>query len=139
MISYYLQQRHSLFKEVVQQKHQNEQKANILKSIALTDGKGLCVKRLPKTFQRQGNHGWYIALPDLESIADNNEYPARSNLLLYENDDLLQPAHSLHEDIQDRGEGRYSHWKDYLYFSTSNGSDPNKNGCTYRVIYVVSN
>jgi len=134
---YYLQQRLSLFEKVVLvlQEQQNEQKIKLLRTIALTDGRGLRVRKLPKRFQRQGKYGWYIALPGLESLADNAENPTRSTLLLYENDNLLQPAHSLHNDIWNSGEGCYSHWKDNLYFSTSDGSDPNTNGRQYKVMF----
>jgi hypothetical protein len=46
--------------------------------------------------------------------------------------------HSLHEDIRRRGTGRFSHWGDCIYFSTSDGSDPNLNGRLYRLIYPQS-
>ncbi len=54
-----------------------------------------------------------------------------SRLQLLENGRLLGPAHSSHADIRDKGGGRFSHWGDYLYFSTSDGTDPRTNGRTY--------
>src|ERR1700730_2078962 len=55
-----------------------------------------------------------------------------SNLKLRENGLLLGPAHSQHADIRSHGGGRFSHWNDVLYFSTSDGTDPRANGrsCT---------
>jgi hypothetical protein len=54
-----------------------------------------------------------------------------SNLELRENGLLLGAAHSAHEDIRSQGGGRFSHWYDYLYFSTSDGTDPRVNGRAY--------
>jgi arylsulfatase A-like enzyme len=45
----------------------------------------------------------------------------------------LGPAHSPHEDVREQGSGRYSHWKGRLFFSTSDGSDPNTNGRSYAI------
>jgi hypothetical protein len=39
--------------------------------------------------------------------------------------------HCTHDDIRREGAGRYSHWGDTLYFSTSDNTDPNRNGRAY--------
>jgi FkbM family methyltransferase len=80
---------------------------------------------------------WMVPLPNLKNEADDEENRARSGLLLFEDEHMLEPAHSLHDDIRARGNGRYSHWKDLLYLSTSDGSDPNTNGRRYSVLYVT--
>jgi len=80
---------------------------------------------------------WMVPLPNLKNEADNEENPARSALLLFEDENMLEPAHSLHEEIRASGDGRYSHWKDFLYFSTSDGSDPNTNRRRYSILYVT--
>jgi FkbM family methyltransferase len=80
---------------------------------------------------------WTAQLKDLVSMADHDDAPYRSVLLLYENDKLLLPAHTPHDDIRTLGGGRYSHWAETLYFSTSDGSDPNTNGCRYHIMYMV--
>jgi len=54
-----------------------------------------------------------------------------SKLRLYEDNGRLGPSCTIHFDIEQHGAGRYSHWKNYLYFSTSDGSDPNTNGRLY--------
>jgi hypothetical protein len=61
-------------------------------------------------------------------MSDSN---GRSNLKLLENENPLGPAHSLHDHIRSLGMGRYSHWGGYIYFSTSDNSDPRTNGRTY--------
>ena len=76
-------------------------------------------------------------LPGLRKLADSQEHPMRSTLLLYENGVLLEPAHAIHAEIRGIGAGRYSHWNDFLYFSTSDGSDPNSNGRVYQVVYLT--
>ena len=57
--------------------------------------------------------------------------PARSTLRLFEGSTELKPAHTLHDEIRQKGGGRFSHWGEGLYFSTSDGSDPRRNGRTY--------
>jgi hypothetical protein len=54
-----------------------------------------------------------------------------SNLELKEDGRPLGPAHSQHADIRAKGRGRFSHWSDSLYFSTSDGTDPRMNGRAY--------
>jgi hypothetical protein len=56
-----------------------------------------------------------------------------SNLQLREDGVLLGPAHAMHDDIRVLGHGRFSHWHDTLYFSTSDGTDPRSNGRAYTV------
>ena len=70
----------------------------------------------------------------------------RSPLVLRENGTPLGPAHSGHNAIEEIGEGRYSHWLDdsrppreYLYFSTSDNSDPRSNGRRYSVSLADEN
>jgi SAM-dependent methyltransferase len=48
---------------------------------------------------------------------------------------LSGPANSLHEDIRKTGRGRYSFWHQYIYFSTSDNSDPLNNGRIYEIVY----
>jgi hypothetical protein len=66
-------------------------------------------------------------------VATDSPDGSPSSLRLYENGQLLGPAHSPHSDIRERGQGRYSHWNGHLWFSTSDSSDPRANGRTYTV------
>jgi len=79
-----------------------------------------------------GPEGLHLSKPD---YLDHNNV---SRLVLLEDDKPLGPDHSGHKDIEDVGKGRYSHWIDdrnteYVYFSTSDNSDPRKNGRIYSV------
>jgi hypothetical protein len=57
---------------------------------------------------------------------------ARSPVLIYEEGRQLGPAHSNFADISKLGHGRFSYWTDQGFlFSTSDGSDPNRNGRRY--------
>lgn len=88
--------------------------------------------RIEPPFRPSGAHGWIADLPPgLDAATDGNEEPYRCRLKLYEDGLLLGPAHAVHQEIQKSGDGAYSFWGDFLYFSTSDGSDPNQNGRTY--------
>ena len=62
---------------------------------------------------------------------DSGTQPTISTLKLYENGRELSPAHAPHADIRNSGRGRYSHWGDVLYFSSSDNTDPRTNGRKY--------
>jgi len=54
---------------------------------------------------------------------------------LYEDGQLLGPADALHAVIGTRGGGRFSLWNDgFLYFSSSDNSDPRTNGRQYTLV-----
>jgi hypothetical protein len=69
------------------------------------------------------------------TVGDSNDEPRRSQLQLLESGIPLGPPHALHDDIRRSGEGRYSHWGETLFFSTSDNSDPNTNGRTYHACF----
>ena len=74
------------------------------------------------------------------SVALPNRFTRKRNegtgLSVYENGRRLDHPHSMHEDIRTLGQGRFSHWDDRLYFSTSDNSDPITNGRRYEVVEV---
>lgn len=75
-----------------------------------------------------------LGLGALWSIAaDSNSDPRASTLKLYENGVLLGPAHSTLADIRAHGHGAYSHWEKWLFFSSSDGTDPRANGRVYTI------
>ena len=75
------------------------------------------------------------ALPEFCPSHPSDREDVRSNLRLYEDGREIGPPHASHQDIRDRGGGRYSHWGHAVYFSSSDGSDPLTNGRSYRVQY----
>ncbi|GEM_PF-1064092 len=151
---YYLQQRHLLLEENITQEYiiqeNSEREAEFakaasareaellgyLRSYAVAGEKSLKRTLLKEPYLLESGLCWAVTLVDFLSIADSEEHPRRSTLLLYEDDKLLQPSHAVHEDIRSLGGGRYSHWNEALFFSTSDGSDPNTNGREYRIVYT---
>ncbi len=71
-------------------------------------------------------------------ISDSMRNNRASKLILYEDGIPLGPAHSLHQNIREIGEGRYSHWINTIYFSTSENSNPNTNNKEYKIQYQLS-
>jgi pectate lyase len=82
----------------------------------------------------------YTATLTLERLADcadeNPEKKAnQSECVLLEDGKPLSGVHSPHSDIRTIGKGKYSHWtKGTIYFSTSDNSDPRKNGRKYTLV-----
>lgn len=75
--------------------------------------------------------------PLLSSEGDTLYQPTRSGATLFENGSRLGPPHTVHGAIRGTGLGRYSHWSDTLYFSTSDNSDPRTNGRRYDIDTVA--
>ena len=85
----------------------------------------------PKTIVEHGGYSWAVKTADLFEEGDTVEHPRRSHLLLFENGVPLGPAHSDHASIRELGGGRFSHWGEWLYFSSSENLPPNRNACSY--------
>jgi pectate lyase len=73
----------------------------------------------------------YKVYSDLGSPGDSESNPSASTLRIFENGKELGPGHSLHADIRAKGKGLFSHWAGNLYFSSSDNTDPRKNGRKY--------
>jgi len=71
------------------------------------------------------------ATPWLIAYSDGPAHEQRSTVRLFENGKPLGPAHALHDLIRTNGTGAFSHWNDWVIFSTSDNSDPRKNGRHY--------
>lgn len=94
-------------------------------------------------FRREIGHCWVVnfaaqgsSLPDwLRTMGDDEINPKRSSVRMFEQLSghtlELLPAHSPHAQIRTVGSGRFSHWKQDLYFSSSDNTDPNENGRRY--------
>jgi len=91
------------------------------------------VRTLDGPFRREGGHCWTWQ-PRREIPQGDSGVSQDSSLLILENERALGPAHAVHDDIRTNGGGRYSHWGPQLYWSTSDNSDPNTNGRTYRAV-----
>jgi hypothetical protein len=73
-------------------------------------------------------------VPLLTSESDEPADPNRSDYLLTEAGEPIGEPHSLHSDIREKGGGRWSHWGQCVYFSSSDGSDPRLNGREYALV-----
>jgi hypothetical protein len=79
----------------------------------------------------------FIVYGNYGTQPDNTNFPSVSKLQLYEDGRPLGPGHSIHQDIQMLGLGRFSHWANVdgsfesVRFSTSDNSDPRANSRTY--------
>lgn len=70
-----------------------------------------------------------------ELIHDSEADPVASHLKLFEDGEALGPPHAPHRWIRGKGGGFYSHWGGgKIYFSTSDNTDPNKNGRRYHAV-----
>lgn len=77
-----------------------------------------------------GGYGYKI-IGNFGTQSDSNENMNASSLRLYENGVELQSPHNYHVDIREEGGGLYSHFGKALHFSTSDNTDPRRNGRTY--------
>jgi hypothetical protein len=85
-------------------------------------------------FTHLGEHMYGTRVADLVTAADTNSRPARSPLVLLEDGLPIAPAHALHAVVREKGAGSYSHWEDWLLFSSSENSDPRVNGRRYSIV-----
>lgn len=67
---------------------------------------------------------WVVRLPEGVPPGDSNAEPTRSSLAVLEEGRTVGPGHAEHQRIITEGGGRYSHWGDTLYLSTSDGAPP---------------
>lgn len=72
----------------------------------------------------------YVARLDRRLISDLD---GQSRLRLFENGLELPHPHSVQDDIRSLGGGRYSHWGDAVFFSSSDNTDSSANGRRYSV------
>lgn len=64
-------------------------------------------------------------------LGDQADKPPHSDLRVLEDGRALSPARALHAAIRKQGAGAFSHWKDHVFFSSSDNSDPRTNRRSY--------
>lgn len=79
-------------------------------------------------------HCWTARLPVEVDAGDSVAAPHRSSLRVLEDGRPLGPGHSEHQRIIVEGGGRYSHWGDTLYFSSSDGASPLASARAFQVL-----
>ena|ERR1700760_323592 len=92
--------------------------------------------QLRRPFRQMKHAHSYAAIVNRPDFVPDSE-TFQSGLLLYEDGKLIGPPHAAFNDIAQQGGGRYLYTADRqftLIFSTSDNSDPNTNGRSYRVV-----
>jgi hypothetical protein len=82
-------------------------------------------------FAPAGGLAWTCALAGAGVCGDTADRPIRSPLVVLEDGRPLGPPHADHDAIRAHGGGAFSHWGAALVMSTSDGTDPNRNGRRY--------
>lgn len=88
----------------------------------------------PKQILPETGKAFAYQTPQLATEADMVEQTTRSPYFLMEDGKMLSPAHALHDEIRKNGNGRWSHWGQNIYFSSSDGSDPRQNNRKYTLV-----
>jgi hypothetical protein len=101
---------------------------------SLAYAKAFLIEQARHQPEAETGHCWILDGIPAEWPSDRD---GSSSVRLLENGKLLGPAHCNHSDLRNLGEGRYCHWGDQLWFSTSDGTDPNTNGRTYTVVWLA--
>jgi len=94
--------------------------------------------RLKGPFPKERGFAWQAVPCKCLCEADDVNFPYRSALILLEEGKPLLSRHASHDEIREIGMGRYSHWGNGLFFSTSDNTDPNTNGRTYQIVLAES-
>lgn len=89
----------------------------------------------PGAVELQSGHAYWVRLPDAWlPVASDMEHPQRSTVVVEEDGVALAPGNTPLETVQKVGRGSFLHWGVWLYFSTSDNTDPRTNGRTYHVV-----
>ncbi len=82
---------------------------------------------------------WDHPAPDLIHLADHEGDDKRSAAFVFEDNKQLAYPHAIHDDIDRYGSGRFSHWGPSIYFSSTDGTDPNSPAHAYRLLVAARN
>lgn len=105
---------------------------SVAKIIQITTSGGSCPQQAVNTATAWVDAGFsYGITQNFGTPGDSVSQPTVSVLRVFENGQELGPPHSLHANIRQVGQGRFSHWGTDLYLSATDNSDPRTNGKTY--------
>jgi lysophospholipase L1-like esterase len=97
-------------------------------------GPALRVERVdPSWFTHESGFAYVLDLAQVGLTAPSDK-GGNSSLVVLEDGRPLALPHQSHAAIRSRGSGRYSHWGQAVYLSTSDGSDPHENGRVYSLV-----
>lgn len=88
------------------------------------------------SIKHENKYCWTIQLPESARLTDDEINTNKSTLVLLEDGFPFGIPYSHYDKIREGGGGLYSHWKDKLYFSTSNNTNPTTNGRSYSMMFV---
>jgi len=89
----------------------------------------------PATVTLQSGHAYWVQLPiEWLAFASDQADPQRSTLVVKEDGVALGPGNSALLTVQRVGRGSFLHWGSWLYFSSSDNTDPRTNGRKYRAM-----
>ncbi|MBY0276534.1 hypothetical protein K2Z84_14425 [Candidatus Binatia bacterium] len=93
----------------------------------------------PASVRLQSGHAFWVALPEeWLPYASSLDDPQRSTVILQEDGRPLGPANAPVTTVQTTGRGSFVHWGGWLYFSTSDNTDPRSNGREYRLVLAAA-
>ena len=87
-------------------------------------------------YERHSRYGFLKLMPELHDQSDTTGYALRSRAFVCEERRPLGPAHTGIAEVSEKGLGRFSHWGQGVFFSTSDNTDPNNNGRTYYLVFA---
>jgi glycosyltransferase involved in cell wall biosynthesis/SAM-dependent methyltransferase len=82
-------------------------------------------------FCHRHGHCFYKDVRAVFGLGDSVDKPTDSRLFLFADGKRIGSPHIGIGLIERGGAGNFSHWDGTLYFSASDNSDPNTNGCSY--------
>lgn len=94
-------------------------------------------RAMDRPFGHTRGRMWQKDVPELAPLADDGADPTSSPVMVFEGESQLPYPHSTHDDIDQYGEGRFSHWGTSIYFSSLDGADPNTNEQVYRIVIAA--
>jgi hypothetical protein len=97
--------------------------------------RGLATKQMKEGIGYPGAYAYTIPLGTTWMSQDKRGTSAPAQVR--EDGIAMALQDSPHADIADKGAGRYSLWNRYLFFSTSDNSDPRTNGRKYELYWPV--
>jgi hypothetical protein len=83
--------------------------------------------------QLEVGYGYKVSIPQLSGVADT-ERGLVSQTVVCEGDNRMGPAHTPIVEIVQKGGGRFIHYDEDVFFSSSDNTDPNSNGRQYRIV-----
>jgi hypothetical protein len=93
-----------------------------------------CVESRAVVILPRAHRERYLQIAHVPALSRETDTNGTTPYMLCENDRPLGPSQSIHNLIRVQGNGRWSHWDEWIYFSTSDNTSPATNGRTYYLV-----